>query len=157
MPTAMKKELSEKEAASKAAALCSAGEQCISQIEEKLTLWGQSPDAVARIIDMLVKEKFIDEARFARAYALDKFRYNGWGRIKLAYNLRHLGISGTDLASGIAAIEEEEYHETLRSLLATKARSVKAPSAYERNGKLIRFAIGRGFEMDEIMRCLPVV
>ena len=38
-----------------------------------------------------------------------------------------------------------------------KKRSVKANTDYERNGKLIRFAIGRGFEMEEILRCVKQV
>ncbi len=151
----MRREYSESEAASKAATLCAAGEQCIAQIADKLTRWGQSPETTARIVDMLVEERFIDERRFARAYALDKFRYNGWGRLNISRNLRHLGISEADQREGIGAIEGKEYRQALRTLLAAKARSVKAKSTYERNGKLVRFALGRGFEMDEIMRCLP--
>ncbi len=151
----MKKEYNEKEATLRAAALCSASEQCISQIEEKLEKWGQGPEAVARILKRLVKEKYIDESRFARAYALDKFRYNGWGKMKIRYNLRHLGISQEDIDQGIFSIPDEEYRASLSKLLAAKSRSVKASSTYERNGKLIRFATGRGFEMNLIMSCLP--
>ncbi len=151
----MKKECNEKEATLRAADLCSASEQCRSQIEEKLKKWGQSPEATARILRKLVTEKFIDEGRFARAYALDKFRYNGWGKMKIRYNLRYLGISQEDCDAGIRAIPDEEYCDALTKLLAAKSRSLKAMSAYERNGKLIRFATGRGFEVDLIMNCLP--
>ncbi len=150
----MKKEYNEKEATLRAAGLCSASEHCLSQIKEKLEKWGQGPEAIERILKKLVKEGYIDESRYSRAYALDKFRYNGWGKVKIRYNLRHLGISQQDCDQGIRAIPDEEYRDSLSQLLAAKARSVKASSTYERNGKLIRFATGRGFEMDLIMSCL---
>ncbi len=152
----MKKEYDERDATLRAAALCSASEQCLSQIGQKLAKWGQSPEAIARILTVLVKEKYIDESRFARAYALDKFRFNGWGKVKILHNLRHLGISQSDCDQGISSIPDQEYRDSLSSLLAAKSRSVKASSAYERKGKLIRFALGRGFEMDLIMSSLPI-
>ena len=56
----------------------------------------------------------------------------------------------------LAEIEEEEYLCVLRKLLQSKSRSVKAVSDYERNGKLIRFGLSHGFEMNAITRCLHV-
>ncbi len=150
----MNKEYTEKDAAIRAIHLCSTSEQCCSQIEQKLAKWGQSPEAIARILEMLVREKYIDERRYARAYAHDKFHFNGWGKVKILHNLRHLGISQSDCDQGINSIPDQEYRDSLTRLLAAKSRTVKASSAYERKGKLIRFALGRGFEMDLIMSCL---
>jgi regulatory protein len=61
-------------------------------------------------------------------------------------------IRPEDIAAGLEAIDEEEYLENLRQLINQKRRSVKGASDYERNGKLIRFAIGRGYEMRDIMK-----
>lgn len=154
MPTPLKKTYTEQEALARAAALCSAGEQCVSQIEEKLARWGQDAEAQARIIAHLIAEKYIDESRFARAYALDKSRYSGWGRVKIGMYLRHLGISEADRREALAQLPADEYRDTLARILAAKARSVKAATPYERRAKLIRFALGRGFEMEEALRAV---
>lgn len=150
-----KKTLSEAEAKSRAESLCSTGEHCISDIEEKLARWGQSPEVQARIIAHLIDEKYIDESRFCRAYANDKMRYSKWGRIKIGMNLKMLGVSEQDRKAALAQLPQEEYEEILSDLLAQKVRTIKAKSNYERNGKLIRFAMGRGFEMSLIMAHIP--
>ena len=143
------KEIEEKNALAKAAALCSQREYCVSQIEEKLVAWGQSTEACERIISKLIEERFIDEARFSRAYALDKMRYNHWGRVKIRQMLRMLGVSNADREAAIAELPDDEYFSILRHLVEQKLPTVKACSEYELRGKLLRFLTGRGFELDE--------
>ncbi len=149
------KQLTEEQALARAAAQCSTGEQCISQIRQKLMRWNINDGAQERILARLVEERYIDEARFARAYANDKFRYNHWGPVRIDQELRRLGIASSLRREAIALLPQEEQTDTLKALLAQKAPAVKAKSAYERNGKLIRFALGRGFTMDDILRALP--
>ena len=143
------KEIEEKNALARAAALCSQREYCVSQIEEKLVAWGQSAEACERIISKLIEERFIDEARFSRAYALDKMRYNHWGRVKIRQMLRMLGVSNADREAAIAELPDDEYFSILRHLVEQKLPTVKARSEYELRGKLLRFLTGRGFELDE--------
>lgn len=143
------KEIEEKNALARAAALCSQSEYCVSQIEEKLVAWGQSTEACERIISKLIEERFIDEARFSRAYALDKMRYNHWGRVKIRQMLRMLGVSNADREAAIAELPDDEYFSILRHLVEQKFPSIKARSEYELRGKLLRFLTGRGFELDE--------
>lgn len=143
------KEIEEKNALARAAALCSQREYCVSQIEEKLVAWGQSTEACERIISKLIEERFIDEARFSRAYALDKMRYNHWGRVKIRQMLRMLGVSNADREAAIAELPDGEYFSILRHLVEQKLPTVKARSEYELRGKLLRFLTGRGFELDE--------
>jgi len=136
-------------------ALCASSEHCCHDIEEKLRKWGASSQETDEIIDYLLDEKYIDEERFARAYAKDKMRYNHWGRLKIDQGLRLLFISAPLRKQALEELPEEEYREILLSILQTKARSVKAKNNYERNTKLIRFALGRGFEMSLILECIP--
>lgn len=149
------KELTEQEALCKAAAYCSAAEHCTSEVVEKLTAWGIDTDAQTRILNRLQQERYIDEARYARFYINDKFRFNKWGRNKIAQSLKLKRIPPAVYTEQLYAIDEEEYLDILRSLLASKRRTVKARNDYERNGKLIRYALGRGYEMEAIRRCLP--
>ncbi len=151
----MKKTYTEQQALARAASLCSASEQCISQIREKLVRWEQSPEAAERIIARLLAEKYIDEQRFARAYALDKLRYNRWGKVKIEFSLRQLGIPQAFIAEALSQLPADEYRQTLARLLDQKAPSVKGRTPYERNAKLIRFALGHGFLMDDILQQLP--
>lgn len=139
---------SEKEALSRAQSLCSRRECCVSEIREKLTLWQQPPAVQERILEQLQSEGYIDELRFCRAYALDKMRYNHWGRVKIDQMLRLLGVSDHDRHSALEELPDDEYLDILRRVLQTKLPTIRARNDYERRGKLIRFLLGRGFEMD---------
>ena len=149
------KELTEQEALCKAAAYCSSCEHCTAEVIAKLTAWNISAEAQERILKRLTKERYIDETRYARFFVNDKFRFNKWGRHRIAQELKMKHIPTSLIEEQLQTIDEEEYLDILRSLLATKAKSVKGKNEYERNGKLIRFAIGRGYEMECIRRCLP--
>lgn len=148
---------SENEAFYALSALCAASEQCEYKLREKLQRWTITGDAADRIIAKLYEERYLDESRFASAYARDKLRYNQWGKVKIAEALRLLHISPEAIHDACALLPEEEYQDILRSLLKGKCRTIKAKSEYERRGKLIRFALGRGFEMPLVMACLTDV
>lgn len=148
-------EITEAEALNKAAAYCSAAEHCISEVRGKLRTWGMEQHADA-IVARLTEEKFIDEKRYAHSFVKEKIRYNRWGRVKTAQALRQKEIPSALIREALEAFDEDEYEEILRQLIQSKARTIKACSEYEKNGKLIRFALSRGFEMPLITRHLHV-
>lgn len=150
------KEITPEEAFQKAAACCAASEQCVADIRKKLERWGLDATRRQAVIVRLEEEKFVNEARYARSFVRDKFRYNGWGRIKIAQALRQKGIPAAYIEDAMGEIEDEEYARILQKLLQAKARGLKAGTDYERNGKLVRFAASRGLEMPLIMRMLHV-
>jgi len=136
---------------SKAAALCSKSEYCTSQIREKLRRWGAEEEEIGAVIQRLEDEKYIDNLRFCKAYANDKFRYAHWGRIKIRQGLRYLGLPCEDIEEGLMEIDEEEYLAALRNILRQKNRSIHDEDAYSRRAKLVRHAASKGFETDLIM------
>ncbi len=140
------KTLTEKEALQKAAALCAGAEYCLSDIRTKLTKWGMNETQASSILDRLLKEQFIDESRYARAYARDKLRYNKWGKLKIAQGLRLKQIASSLVKEAIDSIDEEEYRQIARQVLLAKRPSVKGKNDYERRMKLLRYAAGKGFE-----------
>lgn len=148
-------EITEAEALNKAAAYCSAAEHCTSEVRGKLKTWGMEPHAEA-VIARLTEEGFIDENRYAQSFTKEKIRYNRWGRVKVAQALRLKEIPADIIRKAVGAFNEEEYEEILQQLLQSKARAVSARSEYEKHGKLIRFALSRGFEMPLITRHLHV-
>ena len=130
--------LTEEQAYQKLASLCAVSEQCISDIRRKMQRWVIIGDAET-IIGRLIKERFIDEHRFARAFALDKFRYNHWGREMIRMEMRRRNISSADIDYGISEIPQEEYESVLRHLIEAKRPTVKGKSEYEVNQKIMRF------------------
>ena len=149
------KPLTYDQALSRAASLCSGAEHCSSDIRKKLLLWGLSPAQTEKAISYLMEEKYIDNKRFCRAYCLDKFRYNHWGRIKISQMLRMMEMESNDISEGIEAIPEEEYQEALTHILTQKNCQLHDSDPYIRKGKLVRHALSRGFENYLIMEILP--
>ncbi len=140
----------------KLAARCSVSEQCLSDIETKLSRYDLTEEEHTRILRYLVEEKYVDDRRYAEAYVKDKYRFNKWGRIKIAQGLRLKGIDNETIKSAMETIDEEEYLSILRDLIKAKRKSTRGTSEYEINGKLTRFATGRGFEYAAIRRCINV-
>ena len=148
------KQISEEDALLRLTSLCSTAEHCSHEMIEKMQRWQLADDAQARIIEYLVKEKYIDDERYARFFVKDKIHYNKWGRRKVEQAMWLKHIDGDIQRNVLDDIDDEEYLAVLRPLLKTKRKSVKASSDYEMNMKLIRFAMGRGFTMDIIRQCL---
>lgn len=140
------KPLTYEQALLRAASLCSGSEHCSSEIRKKLLLWGVTSSQAEKIILYLINEKYIDNKRFCRAYCLDKFRYNHWGRIKIGQMLRMLEMKNEDINEGLESINEEDYKEILLHILTQKNRQLKDSDPYIRKGKLIRHALSKGFE-----------
>jgi len=138
----------------KAALLCSRSEKCISEIQEKLKLFGLSVEESEPVIKKLVDEKYIDDERFARAFVKDKFRFNHWGKQKIEYMLRAKKINQEILELAFEEIEDEGYADELLKLLTDKAKSIKFKDQYDKRNKLMRFAMGRGFESGKIYAAL---
>lgn len=150
-------EMTETEALNRVSAYCSTAEHCRAEIAEKLQRWGIAYDAIDRILDRLMQEKFIDEERYCRAFINDKFRFAKWGKVKIGQALQLKKIPSYIFRPFLdELIDENEYLANLQKLLATKRKSVRAENEYELNGKLIRFALSRGFEMKDIRRCIDV-
>ena len=150
------KEITEKEALLRLSALCAQGEHCQWEMLEKMRRWELDDASQARIMARLVKDRYVDDERYARAFVLDKIRYNKWGARKVEQALWQKHIDDDIRQRVLGEVDDEEYLSVLRPLLKQKRRSVKASSDYEMNQKLIRFALGRGFTFDIIRQCLDV-
>ena len=152
----MSAQLTDEEALNRVASYCSAAEHCRAEISEKLQRWGIAYETIARILNQLESEKFIDDERFCRAFVNDKFRFSKWGKMKIAQGLYMKKIPSDVVWRYLNGIDEDEYLAVLRDLLASKRKSIHAGDEYELNGKLMRFAMSRGFELKDIKRCIDV-
>lgn len=150
----MKKEYTLEELLHKAASYCSISEHCVSEVEDKLNAWGVCDADRQKIIDRLISEDFINEKRFCTYFVKDKFRFNKWGKIKISFALKTKGLDKELIQLAMETIDDGEYEEMLASLLKTKLVGLKYEFEYEKQGKLFRFAQGRGFENNVIERTL---
>ncbi|KXB83659.1 regulatory protein RecX [Prevotella sp. DNF00663] len=148
------KEMTEQQALFKLSALCSQAEHCSGEMLDKMCRWGIDEAAQTRIMAHLIEEKYVDDARYTRAFARDKIRYNGWGRRKVEQALYAKHVERAVYMPVLDEIDDQEYLNVLRPLLRNKQKSIKAASDYERNMKLIKFAMGRGFDYSLIRQCL---
>ena len=137
-------------------ALCARAEHSSGEMLEKMRRWQLSEDARERVLDRLIDENFVDDERFARLFVREKIRFDRWGRRKIEQALYAKGVCQDISAAVLDEVDDEEWTEALRPLLDSKRRTVKGATDYERNGKLIRFAMSRGFGMDIIRRCMDV-
>ena len=152
-----KKNISPENALNRLAALCSRSEQAECDLRAKLSSWAVAPNDADRIIARLYEMRFIDRNRYACAFVRDKFRFEGWGKIKISYQLRQKGFDDNAIADALTEIPDDEYAERLHTLLAAKVRSIKNKPYMQAKAALVRFAASRGFEPDIIYRTIPQV
>jgi len=157
MTTSSKKNISEQAAYQRLSALCARTEYCIADMKGKMDRWELPDGAEQRIINRLQQEKFIDENRYAHAYVRSKFRFNRWGKDKIVRMLKMKGINDSDIEDALQEINETESDETLTSILEAKMRTVKYKTDYELYMKLLRFAVYRGFSLDDAKRCIEKI
>jgi len=96
------------EALNRAAAYCSRQERCVYDVECKLEAWNVDPDEFGAIIERLKKEKFIDEERYATFFVRDKFRFNGWGKVKIRWALKKKNVDPAAVAKALDVINPLE-------------------------------------------------
>jgi regulatory protein len=152
----MKKEMTGQQAYQKLTDLCARSEHCQQEMLDKMRQWGVSEEEQAQVMERLIREKYVDDARFARAFVYDKIRYNKWGRRKVEQALWLKRIDNSIGQSILDEVDNEEYLSILRPMLKQKRKGIKAKSEYELTMKLIKFALGRGFTMDLIKQCIDV-
>lgn len=116
--------------------------------------WGVPESDRGAVLSRLVKDRFIDDERYAEAYVRDKTRLAGWGIYKIRSGLAAKGIAPDIIKRVLEQSGEESVTERLTGLLERKARTIKASTPYEARVKLIRFALSRGFTYDEVMEAV---
>ncbi|MDE5628910.1 MAG: RecX family transcriptional regulator [Muribaculaceae bacterium] len=148
-----RKEISPEKALLRLEELCARSEQCSAELMRKLRAWNINPEDAAAILRSLKARRFVDDERFARAFVRDKYRFNHWGRIKIAMALRAKHIDDDTISQAMEEIDQTLYLKILRALLNAKNRAIPADTeAFDRRVKLFRFATSRGFESSFISK-----
>lgn len=150
--------LTPEEAFNRAAGLCAKCEQCSSDILKKLGGWGLTSSQGADIIRRLEQMKFLDDERFAHAYAHDKLVFSGWGKMKIVKGLWAKRLPRDQIQAAVDGLDPEEYVSVARRVMKSRVRlSPDLTETYEGRTKLLRFGVGRGFGISLMTRIIKEI
>lgn len=133
---------------------CAYQERCHSEVRNKLLGLQIYGDDLEIIISRLIEDNYLDEERFARAYARGKFRIKKWGRYKIKTGLKQKAISDYCIRKAMLEIDEEEYIRTLEDLISKKKGNEEINNVQYQ--KILRWAISRGFESNYVIDALSI-
>lgn len=145
-----KKKLTPNQALIKAQMSCAYQERCQQEMRDKLYEWGLHSNEVENIIADLISTNFLNEERFAKAFAGGKFRIKKWGKVKIKIELKKRKISDYCIRKGLAEIDDKEYINTLKDVISKKLKENSKGKIQVRNYKAAQYAQSRGFEGDLI-------
>jgi regulatory protein len=151
---AKKKRLSPSEAVKKIQHYCAYQERSHREVRNKLFEYGLFENEVDEIISSLIADGFLNEERFAKAFAGGKFRIKKWGKIKIERELEMLGVSKRNIAKGLQEIDEHDYAKILRTLLKKKSSLLSEQNSFKRKDKLAHYAIAKGYEPEVVWKIL---
>jgi regulatory protein len=146
-----KKKLTPEQALQRAKLFCAYQERCHSETRAKLFSFGLFKNEVESIVSQLIAEDYLNEERFATAYARGKFRIKHWGRMKIRHELKQKNISESCIRKAIKQIEEEEYVKMLQQLAEDKLNQLKdEENELIRRKKVLDYLLQKGYERDLI-------
>lgn len=129
--------------------LCSKAEYCRADIYRKALrdLDGDAAEA-SRLVDELIRDRYVDDARYASAYAREKASLQGWGPVKIRFQLRAKGVSDAVITAALEEIDESSADARLQRLLEAKAKTLEGDPQFRL--KLIKFGLSRGYEYSQV-------
>ena len=142
----MQKKLTASDVRKKIYHYCAYQERCHQEVKSKLYDLGLFSNDVDEMISHLITEGYLNEERFAKAFAGGKFRLKNWGRIKIINALEAKGLTKNCIRIGLKEIDETEYHKTIESLILKKADQVDEKNPYVRREKVATYLLQKGFE-----------
>ena len=133
---------------------CAYQERCQQDARTKLFELGLWPEAVENIIVKLIEDNFLNEERFATAFARGKFTIKKWGRIKIKQELKQKRVGDYCLKKAMQQIDETEYMATLKKLIDSKRKLINEKSPIKLKYKLMNYVLSKGYEKDLVFDIL---
>lgn len=133
---------------------CSYQERSFFDVKSKLINWNVQENVINEIINELVKEDYLNEERFAKAYAGGKFRINKWGKNKIINELNKKQIPDIYIQIGLHEIDDEEYFNTLKEVISKKDATLNVSDPEKRMQRLANYAISKGYSRGIVWKVL---
>jgi len=130
---------------------CGYQERSHAEVKEKLYSFGLRKAEVEQLISQMIEENYLNEERYAAAFAGGHFRMKQWGRVKIKYELKQKGVSEYSIKKALKEIDEDDYEKTFRSLADVKLKALKSEqNIFTKKKKLQNYLVGKGYEFDLI-------
>ena len=137
---------------------CAYQERAHAEVKQKLYSYGLYKNEVEQLLSQLIEENYLNEERFAIAFAGGKFRIKQWGKTKIKYELAQKQVSAYCIKKALASISDEDYEKTLAKLAAEKLKSLKGETnIFTKKSKLQNYLLGKGYEFDVVGRVVSGV
>jgi regulatory protein len=154
MELSQKKFYTPEQAMNKAMAYCAYQERCHKEVKNKLYEWGLYKKDVEEICSRLITEGYLNEERFAIAFAGGKFRIKKWGRIRIIKELELRGVSPYCIRKGLQEIPDKDYRKLISKYVTDKKKEVKESNPLKKRYKIASFIISKGFEPEWVWEAL---
>ena len=151
------KKYSTQEATGKIQRYCAYQERSHLEVRQKLFEYGMKEQETDEIVTNLITSGFLNEERYAKAFAGGKFRMKKWGRLKIIRALESQGLTKNCIKAGLTEIDQPTYEDTLRQLLIKKAHQVDEKIKYVQRDKVAKFALLKGYEPELIWELLKEI
>lgn len=137
---------------------CAYQERCHYDVEKKLIEMQMIPDARNQIILHLLEHNFLNETRFAQAFARGKFRHKKWGKIRITSELKQRKISSINIRIALKEINETDYQQTFYTLVDKRIKQLKKEeSIQKKRKKLMSYLQYRGWEATLIYDAITLI
>lgn len=131
---------------------CGYQERTQQEVRDKLYSFGISSAEVEQLISEMIQEDYLNEERFAIAFAGGKFRMKQWGRVKIKMELQQKRISTYCIKMGLREINEVDYATTLKKLAEKKLSTIKGEkNIFITMTKLRNYLLQKGYESQMVM------
>ena len=131
--------------------LCARAEKCESDARRLLRGWGIGEEEASRIVERLIRDRFIDDGRYAAAFVREKLRLSGWGEYKIRAALQRKGIARERIDAALAEADRGDTASRLKRQLERKARTVRHATPCELKAKLVRYGLSLGYEYEAVL------
>ncbi len=149
------KNIGSEKALQKIRQFCSYQERSHQEVKDKLYGYGLYKKEVELLLTQMIEENYLNEERYAVAFAGGKFRIKKWGRVKIKYELKQKRVSDYCIREALSSIAEEDYRKTMRALFQQKKQSLnREKNLFVKKQKLRSFLLQRGFEPALIMELM---
>ena len=130
--------------------LCARAERSTGDALRLMQRWGLSEGDRQQVLQRLVRDRFIDDARYAEAFVRDKLRLSGWGEYKIRAALLRKGIARATIDAALRQTDRAAMGRRLEEQLRRKMRSLKGGTPFERRNKLLRYGLSLGYDYETV-------
>jgi regulatory protein len=133
---------------------CDKRERTHWDVREKLIKWGVSTKDREDVIATLISENFLNEERYASAFANDKSRFYGWGPKKISSMLKLKGISERNISVALNQLDSASTQTLMREIFEKQSKKWSKLPPYQFRMKMARHLIGKGYDPAEVWSLL---